>query len=78
VTFRGFTAELTAVLSGFATSPHGFIIKNISVQPANSTTDQTQGAPPPAPMPGRTQMVLDEQMLRVTMMIEVVKLTPRS
>ena len=34
VTFRGFSAEIARVLEGFAASPHGFIVKTISVQPA--------------------------------------------
>ena len=34
VTFRCFSSELAAVLSGFASSPLGFIVKNLNVDPA--------------------------------------------
>jgi hypothetical protein len=97
VTFRGFSAEIAQTLDVFATSPHGFLIKTISVMPASMSQmagnpgDMTQqpyimssaaatapGTFMPAPMPGRggLQTVLNEQMLRVTMEIEVVKLSP--
>ena len=33
VTFRGFSPEMAQVLEAFATSPHGFIVKTVSVQP---------------------------------------------
>lgn len=83
VTFRGFSAEIAQVLGVFATPPHGFIIKSIIVQPAgaataaNPATALTPVPLPVAPPPGRggLQTVLNEQMLRVTMAIEVVKLT---
>jgi hypothetical protein len=62
VTFRAFTPELAAVLSGFATSPNGFVVKAVSVTHADNsdmaaptaTGDQPAGMPPPMPggMPG--------------------------
>jgi len=37
VTFRCFTPELAAVLSGLAASPHGLLVKSINVEPAAVT-----------------------------------------
>ena len=34
VTFRCFSTELGAVLAGFGSSPHGFVVKTINVEPA--------------------------------------------
>lgn len=44
VTFHSFTPELAAVLSGFARSPYGLIVKAINVEPAATTllTDAAQ------------------------------------
>jgi hypothetical protein len=74
VTFRGFSPEIARVLEAVAESPHGMIVRTMSVQPAGADT----GAPPPMPSRGGLQTVLNEQMLRVTMVIEVVKLTPKN
>jgi hypothetical protein len=92
VTFRGFSPEIARALQGFASSSHGFIVKNISVQPtgaAGATPNDLGGNLSPggrynemgrAPLPGKggLQPVLNEQLLRVTMTVEVVKLTPGS
>jgi len=97
VTFRGFSPEIAKTLEVFDSSPHGLIIKNISVMPANMAqgmSDQYQGGmqpqyqggmqPAPAPiittLPGRggLQTVLNEQMLRISVEVEVVKLSPGS
>jgi hypothetical protein len=44
MTFRCFSSELAAVLSGFANSPHCFIVKGINVEPAVLTgTAETPG-----------------------------------
>jgi len=103
-TFRAFSPEIARTLEGFASSPHGFIVKTINVQPAGTTATDTGvyggGLPPgtpmpaggrysygmggapltPAPLPGKggLQTVLDEQLLSVTLKVEVVKLTPRN
>jgi hypothetical protein len=76
------------VLEAFASSPNGFIVKTISVQPAGApaapgaaTTGVDAGTPPsPASVPGKGgwQTVLNEQLLRVTLTVELVKLTPRN
>jgi hypothetical protein len=92
ITFRGFSTETADVLAAFASSPHEFIIKAINVQPANATssgadnygTQQRYAPQPNAPQPtatampahGGLQTVLAEQMLRVTLLVEVVKLSP--
>ena len=108
VTFRCFSSELAQVLTGFAYSPHGFIVKTVSIDPASAlaVTPEAQAAGPAinsrffgppglyrgvlgtqeAPMVqpvapvtpavrGGLQTVLNERPLRVTMVIEVVKLT---
>ncbi len=77
VTFRSFTPEIAEVLAGFASSPHGFIIKGINVQPAGSAAGVA--APPlaaAAPGRGGLQTVLNERLLSVTMEVEAVKLLP--
>ena len=93
VTFRCFSQDLANVLSGFSSSPHGFIITDIKVQLAAATTAaigspvggetmanqpyQPAYQPPSAPVDrGGLQTVLKEQLLSVTMKIEVVKLLP--
>jgi len=105
VTFRTFSPELAKVISNFATSPNAFIVKSITVQPANSAATpgaaampgeggpnpygqpNPYGAPnpyvnpqPPAGAPGRggLQTVLKEQLLRITLEVEIVKLLPKS
>ena len=103
VTFRGFSPEIARVLQGFASSSHGFIVKNINVQPAGATganpnemaaylqaagvqasiaqaggrfVNTAGGAP--ASGKGGLQPVLNEQLLRVTLTVEVLKLTSRN
>ncbi len=99
ITFRSFSTEMAEVLAGFASSPHGFIVKSIKrlsrLGSATSGADlathraasRAVASPPiagtPAPanawMPGRggLQTVLNEQLLRVTLVVEVVKLLPK-
>jgi len=99
VTFRCFSQDLAGVLSSFAASSHGFIVKDINVQPAagvaaSSATSNPGGdaggfgQPPfvPSRMPvgrpaapigrGGLQTVLDEQLLSITLDVEIVKLLP--
>ncbi len=99
VTFRGFSPEIARVFQGFASSSHGFIVKNINVQPAGvagATLGDMGGYPTAANLQaggrfvnnpggattplgkGGLQTVLNEQLLRVTLTVEVVKLTPRN
>jgi hypothetical protein len=86
-TFRGFSGELAAVLSGFASSPHGFVVKGISVQPAGATApgdnsaamnSAPMGQPTVvAPRRGGLPTVLNEQLLRITLAIDIVKPLPK-
>ena len=116
VTFRSFTPELARVVAGFATSPHPFIVKSLTVQPAlgvSATPDVAAGGMPnpynpygvpgmvnpdaryrgmmpnpemppgmqPAPgLGGRggLQTVLKEQLLHITLEVDIVKLRPKS
>jgi hypothetical protein len=91
ITFHSFTPEIAEVLCGFASSPHGFIIKGINVQPVGAAlmtspepttpppppTGVPMGLPPATPGRGGLQTVLTEQLLRVTLVVEVVKLLPK-
>lgn len=103
LTFRCFSSELAQVFTGFTYSPHGFIVKNLTIEPANASAtapDPTLAGnpnfptappvvtdplmPPPAPRAGIAPgagaakgglpTVLNERPLRVTMVVEVVKL----
>jgi hypothetical protein len=84
ITFRAFSSEIAQVLVGFENSPHGFIVKGINVQPAAGNADTTSMALPPSEMAatlasavstgkGGLQTVLKEQLLRVTIEVEIVK-----
>ncbi len=83
ITFRSFSPEIGEVLAGFASSPHGFIVKGINVQLAGAASTMSPGPTALAPglpmTPGRggLQTVLNEQLLRVTLVVEVVKLLPK-
>jgi len=46
VTFRCFSPELALVMSGFANSPHGIVVKSINVEPAAITVSSDQAAAP--------------------------------
>ncbi len=83
VTFRAFTPEIEQVLIAFATSTNGTIVRTINVFPASGAAGSSNRARPnmaPQPTPIRTaggaQEFLNEQLLRVTMEIVVVKLVP--
>jgi len=100
VTFRCFSQDLANALSLFASSPHGFVVKDINVQTMATTAAQSASPlggemtgpqssspyappnqpayqPPSAPIRrGGLQTVLNEQILSITMEIEIVKLLP--
>jgi hypothetical protein len=110
VTFRGFSHELAQVVAGFATSPNGFIVRAINIEPAapggmmlaqpdmpapnmpspsgsqygsqygGGTRYAPQTPQPAAPVPGRGGLptVLNEQLLRITMSVQIVKLLPKN
>jgi len=107
-TFQCFTPELAKVISGFASSTNPFIVKSVSVQPANASgtpENQAVNTPPPqqylpgryggrfgpgfpggvppeptpanAPAKGGLQTALKEQLLRITMEVDIVQLLPK-
>lgn len=76
ITFRSFSGDLATVLAGFASSPHGFIVKGVNVSPAMADAAAPAAAPPLVAGRGGLPTVLDEQLLRVTLEIEIVKLQP--
>jgi len=85
VTFRGFSAELASVLGGFAVSPHGFIVTGINVQPAGAAAQADTSAaeglsgmqPGGGAKRGGLPTVLNEQLLRITLAIDIVKPLPK-
>jgi hypothetical protein len=83
VSFRGFSGELASVLGGFASSPHGFIVRGIDVQPAGAVSpggeNQAPTGQPPAMVSKRGGLptVLNEQLLRITLAIDIVKPLPK-
>jgi hypothetical protein len=96
VTFRAFSPEIAQTLAGFASSPDGFVVTSINVQPAGAAGMEVgpgmgmgafgggefRGGPPtpiPVAMPakGGLQTVLQEQLLRATVEVEIVKLLPK-
>jgi hypothetical protein len=89
VTFRTFTPELAAVLAAFAASPNGFVVKGVNVAPAGMTPLGGPGAggipgegyaPPVAPVAGKGGMstFLNEQLLRITLEVVIVKPLPKT
>jgi hypothetical protein len=51
VTIRCFTPELASVLSGFASSPYGFDVKAVNIEPAPQTVGMDQYGGTPVAMP---------------------------
>jgi hypothetical protein len=62
VTFRCFSSELAAVISGFASSPYGFVVKTINVDPAPAPPPTEQPAAPVYVMQQPIQTQLNPQM----------------
>jgi hypothetical protein len=90
ITFRCFSADLGLVIAKMAATDYAFVIKGINVMPAagmQTAIGENPTAMPPAgfnvspgaqpPENGGLQTVLDEQLLQVTMAVEVVKLTAK-
>jgi len=50
LTFRCFSPELAAVVSGFASSPYGLIVKTINVEVAGTLPTEMAAAPTPPPI----------------------------
>jgi hypothetical protein len=78
ITFRCFSSDLADVMSKLASSGHCFVVTGVNVMPAGAATmqdNQNNNNTPAYPeTKGGLQTVLDEQLLRVTMGVEVVKL----
>jgi hypothetical protein len=108
VSFRCFSAELGAVLSGYASSPNGLIVRAMNVEPAVAAAaahgypgmetpggfvpgmparpeDEPRpgayparppfaGTQPPVAPRGALPKILDEKQIKVTMLVQVVKL----
>lgn len=72
ITIRCFSRDLGNVLSKLALSNHGFIVTGINVMPASGINPNQPDNPPP--QNDGLQTVLDEQQLRVSLGIQVVKL----
>ena len=111
ITFRGFSAELAAVLERFAHSRYCIIVKSVNVEPASAAAanpsaypggpegmimgpegyyNARMGMPGPVPQPQQQRptytsvgasglpIILDEKPLRITMMLDAVKLLPKN
>lgn len=88
VTFRGFTAELSAVLDALQKSKAFFTVKRVTVLAIDvPVAPAAAPAPGPAGTPARkgsatttavpsVQTIMDEKPLRVTLSLEVVKQVP--
>jgi hypothetical protein len=89
VDFRCFSTELAGVFSGFANSTHCFVVKTVAVEPAGTASGGPAGpgagpdasAAPAAPAAptvvlgrGGLPTVLNEHPLKVTMLVDLVKL----
>jgi hypothetical protein len=88
VTFRCFTPELGAVLSGFANLPHTIVVKAVAIQPEDLTS-MSEGMPGmmggagygnqrTAASAGGLPVVIDEKKLKVTLLLDFVKMLPEA
>lgn len=83
VGFHCFSPELASVLAAFANDPHGFIVKAVNVEPGAALTagGDTGGGATPAATPamgkGNLPVMMDEKRLKVTLVIQLVKLLPK-
>jgi hypothetical protein len=71
LTFRCFSPELAAVLSGFASSPYGLIVKTINVEVAG--TLPTEMAATPTPIPVAATPVYTPPPVQPTMSAEAIE-----
>lgn len=87
ITFRCFGTELSGVLTAFASSPYCFVVESVNVDNAKDVGNQSGGTsaaePQRAPTPGVVPVAtsrgglptfLDEEQIRVTLGLEIVKL----
>jgi hypothetical protein len=84
VTFRCFTPELGTVLGSFANLPHTVVVKTLTIQPedlssmAEGGMSQMGGNMRPPATAGGLPVVIDEKKLRVTMLLDIVKMLPEA
>lgn len=64
IAFRGFSGDLAAVLSGFATSSNCFIVKDVDVTPSRAALPQVIAAPTPGGAPPPTMYAAPQMMSR--------------
>lgn len=84
VIFECFTPELGSVLSSFANQSHTIIVKTLNIQPVdvnNNGMDMSGmpgggGAQPTANSRGGLPVVIDEKKLKVTMLLDFIKILP--
>lgn len=92
VSFQCFDQELAGVLSAFANEQYGIMVRTMEVVPAEMTPTQggmmptpenQRGFPPPPgvnpttlPKQGGLPIVADDKKLRVTMLLELVRIVP--
>lgn len=79
ITFQCFTGELAAVLDAFAASPHGMVVKTMNVESATAAAArETSPEGQEGAVAARTLSAgaINEKQLRVTMVVEIVKLLP--
>jgi hypothetical protein len=79
-TFRCFSPELANVLTSFASQPDGIVVKALNIEPedlaAADTPGGTTGTPAAMAIHGGLPVVVDEKKLKVTMLIDFVKIIP--
>lgn len=85
ISFHCFSTELAAVVSGFANNPHAFVVRALNIEPGGAVAPP-EGAtpgwtpPPPTTAPttrGGLPVLVDEKQLKVTMMLNLIKLLPK-
>src|SRR5262245_52900737 len=84
VEFQCFSPELAAALENFNKSPHGLIVRSLAVDAgavAAAATTPTPGTPQPptnvvAAATETLKTVLNEKLLKVTLLVDVIKLSP--
>ena len=85
ISFRCFGTELSSVLTAFASSDYCFIVESVNVENAKDTGNSsgdttTHTMTTAAPVAGRGGLptFLDEEQIKVTMLLELVKLNASS
>jgi hypothetical protein len=84
ISFHCFSTELASVLAGFANDPHGFAVKAINIEPgaaAAAATDASTGGSSAIGSSSQNakgpQVMVDEKQLKITLVVNLVKLVPK-